>query len=292
VSDTTDCDPEPVSTKTSIDHVTDLVSRLRMDRAARLRGVIVVEGPSDKDVLSRALTINKRDIFPVGGRTNVLLVASALLATPLPGVTCVADRDFDPSEDDWDDANFIVFYDDADLEAMLIQTEVLDRFLDFWASSEKLGNFGGVDAVRRRLGDTLAPLSSLRAANAAQGWGLEFDSLPLQKLVNLETLEIALDRLLRRLASGSGRSERGLRMAAEAEPPKCPHTGRPLISGKDATGMLDVALRKAIGSLSMQQISDGLTRRGIQLGVGAGDLATTQFQTRFHVARLHAQPTA
>jgi hypothetical protein len=277
-----------VSIQTSVDHVTDVLSRLRMDRAARLRGAVVVEGPSDQDALSRAFAIDKNDIFPVAGRANVLRVASELLTAPLPGITCVADRDFDADTHNWGRAAFLVFYDDADLEAMLIHTDVLSRFLELWASAPKLAKFGGVDAVRRQLGDTLAPLSALRAASAAKGWGLEFKSLPLQKLVDLHTLNLALDRLLRRLATSSGRSEPELRVAAEASPPTCPHTRRPLISGKDATSILDVALRNAIGNLSKQQVDGGFSRRNIHLGLGAGDLVATQFQTRLSAARRAA----
>lgn len=130
-----------------IDHAEDLLSRLRLDRPARSRGTVVVEGPSDKTVLSRAFSVDPRAIFPVFGRINVLRVASALLVAPLAGVTCVADRDFEVAEAAWPAASFLVFYDEADVEAMLFQTQILERFLDAWSSAQKLSDFGGAAAA-------------------------------------------------------------------------------------------------------------------------------------------------
>ena len=158
------------SLKTSVDPVGDLISRLRLDRSARARGAVVVEGPSDEDVYARAFGIDKRIIFPAAGRPNVLGVVRSLGNQPLPGVTCVADRDFDDAASQFADLGFAVFSDNADMDSMLFASEVLDRVVGIWGSRAKLKRAGGMACLRSRIAHCILPLSALRAANVVERW--------------------------------------------------------------------------------------------------------------------------
>jgi hypothetical protein len=282
-----------MSLSADVDHARDLVDRLRMDRKARARGAVIVEGPSDETVISRAFAIDKRAIFPVKGRVNVLRVAAMIAAVPLEGVVCVADRDFDQAEAGWQDSWFLVFYDDADLEAMLIATLVLERFLDAWGSQQKVHSVGGAQGLRDRLRGALTPISALRAANAEHGWGLSFKALDLVALLDKKSLDLDLDRAVLRLAAGKpGVTTDMLRKASSLAGPTCPHTGRPLVRGKDLLAGLEVALRNVVASLKHAQVQGDFVGRTLRAMVGPGDLSAVPFHERFNGARGQAQMLA
>lgn len=271
------------SLKTSVDPVGDLTSRLRLDRSARARGAVVVEGPSDEDVYARVFGMDKRNIFPAAGRPNVLGVVRSLGDQPMPGVTCVADRDFDDAASEFADLGFVVFSDNADMDSMLFASEVLDRVVGTWGSRAKLKRVGGMACLRSRVAHCISPLSALRAANVVEHWGVKFSGIKLIDLIEQDHLELKTASLAAKLANAQV-SRQQLEVSSTADPPICPMTGAPLMSGKDLATAVDTALRKLVGNLSHQQVKDGLALRSLRLGVGYCDLAGTRFAERFDAA--------
>jgi hypothetical protein len=266
-----------------------LVARLRLDRASRDLGAIIVEGPTDGTVLGRAYRIDKRQMFPVGGRANVIRCAQRIHDCGLGGVICVADRDFEPAEEAYAELWLLLFYDDADLEAMLICTDLLDRLLAEWGSARKTQSAGGAEHVRKRLFECVAPLSALRHANAVRGLGLPLDALPLHDLIDKTTLEMDIRRVVMRLAAKTGRSNEMLTQAAGSGQPACPHSGRALARGRDLATALEVGLRQLLGNLNKQQVEGRLVERSLRSMVGSGDLPSS-FGMRFHAAFGRAVP--
>lgn len=276
------------SLQAAVDPVADLVSRLRLDHAARARGVVVVEGPSDRDVYARAFGIDKRRIFAAAGRVNVLRVARTLTDRPLRGVTCVADRDFDDAASEFSDSEFVVFSDNADMDMMLFACSVLDRVVEAWGTRAKLKKAGGPASLRTRVVRCVAPLSSLRAANVLERWGLAFKDLSVVDLVDRDCLELNVRSVAAKLANASV-SRRELEARSAADFPICPATGMPLTSGRDAASATDAALRKLVGNLSHQQVKDGVVARSLRLAVGRGDLSGSGFAERFESALAAAE---
>src|SRR4051794_20513108 len=111
----------------TLDQVTDLLDRLRLDSTARERGAVVVEGPTDANVLGTIAPAEDLLFFPAGGRNNVLRIADHLAQAYLHGVVCVADADFDGVVELRADQWFLVFYDNADLEAICYHSQALER---------------------------------------------------------------------------------------------------------------------------------------------------------------------
>lgn len=271
----------------SIDHVADVLSRVRMDLNARSRGAVIVEGPRDKEVLARGLALAEGDIFPINGRVNVLRAASDLAGDRLGGVVCVADRDFDQTEGEWMELGApIAFYDNADLEAMLAHLDPLDHFLRCFGSTEKLTGVGGTTELLRKAKAGLAPLTSLRVANVLARWGLDFASLPVDELIDRSSLQLRTERLVARLAASSTVPHGDIAAGTQAAIPNCPHTGQQLVRGKDLARALEVALRRLIGSLSKQQTADDFATKGLRLAVGRGDLQDTPFGRRLDDLRV------
>src|SRR5581483_10422446 len=161
----------------SIDHVRDLLDRLRLDRAARSQGAVIVEGPTDERLLSVILGRPELSFFPIVGRSNVRRSAEELNRAYLPGVVCVADSDFDDMAEKMSTIWFLVFTDNADLTTMLFLTPPLDRFLGEWARPEKLDQLGGSTGLRTLILRSLEELSALRRENAVRKLGIPFRSI-------------------------------------------------------------------------------------------------------------------
>jgi hypothetical protein len=216
-----------------------------------------------------------------------LRCATELGAQCLTGVVCVADRDFDESEDNWKDLPILVFFDEADVEAMVLRSAALDRFLAEWSVAEKIDGYGGVDAVRRRLTEVLEPVSVLRYENARRGLGLDFDAIVLTDVLDKDGT-LKLTNLIGRLAdSASDRTM--LTEAAAGDAPQCPHTGRKLTRGRDAIDVLTMLLRKKIASMAKQQVSAKFVEKSLRLAVSPGDLDGTPFMDRFLAALTDSQ---
>jgi hypothetical protein len=247
-----------------------------------------VEGPSDGDVYARAFGIDRRRVFPAAGRVNVLRVARTLTDRPLRGVACVADRDFDDAASEFSDSEFVVFSDNADMDMMLFTCAVLDRVVEVWGTRAKLKKVGGPASLRMRVVQCVAPLSSLRAANVVERWGVAFKDLSVVDLIHRDRLELNVRSVAAKLANASV-SRRELEARSAADPPICPSTGMPLTSGKDAASATDAALRKLVGNLSHQQVKNGIVARSLRLAVGPGDLSGTGFAERFELALATAE---
>jgi len=272
----------------SLDPVADLLARLRLDKAARRRGAAITEGPSDNRVLNAALGISEKVLFPVGGQGNVLRCARALEDSPMSGVICLADRDFNASEEHWPEAWWLVFYDDADVEAMLVESEALTRVLEEWASKPKLERFGGIDAVRVLARESTGPLAILRAVNARESLGLPFDVIELQDLFEKKTGKLRIASLVGRFVERSQLDHAELEKALADQRPICPNTKKPLARGRDLIAVITILLRRLIGSLSKQQAGERFVERSLRLALRPGDLDDTPFRSRFDAAMQRA----
>jgi hypothetical protein len=272
-----------------IDQVQDLLDRLRLDRDARSKGAVVVEGENDAVILDNVTQTDLR-FFPVAGRVNVLRVADRLAETYLRGVICVADLDFDDECDGRTSQWFLIFTDDADPEAMLYWSPALDRVLREWGSNSKYNAYGGVDAVREQVDKIVSALALLRSWNAAVNAGLPFDTMDLSASINKQTLALNTTSLVDRLKQPGRVEATEIREALqETAEPTCPYTGRLRARGRDRLAVVGVALRSAIGSLSKQQVVGGLVERSLRLTSRPSDFATTPFMERLEAALARAR---
>lgn len=232
-----------------------LADRIRLHRQSDRRATIVGEGEADKRLVYRILPESRVVFFSAGSRDIALKTGGTLSQAGFADFSCVVDRDFDDAVARLEGAETpIAAYDDADLEAMLWWTPVLDDFLSEMGSPEKLAGFGGVAAVRKAAIDAVLPLQRLRRANALNGWGLAFDQLDLRRKMNVTSLELRTQAICDALWNPDLAVKKAeLYSVAESFPEaRCPATGRPLIRGRDALAATGVILRRRAGNLSFQ----------------------------------------
>ena len=272
------------------DKLTDLLNRLRLDRTARADGAVIVESHNDATVLSELLSDRAPTFFPAAGRNNVLTAADMLEANYLRGVICVADTDFDGEPEKRAHQWFLVFTDGADLDAVLFWSEALSRVLYEWATTTRLDDFGGVEGVRVAVVEVTQYVASLRAGNAAEQKGVQFDSVRLEAVVDKNSLELNVESLLSRLSNATGLHRDEIEGLAR-EGLSCVYTGLPLVNGHDCHSVIAVALRGAIGSRSAGEVPDDLITKSLRLAVKARDLAATPFAARLNAALDQALAT-
>jgi hypothetical protein len=275
-----------------IDHVRDLLDRLRLDRAARARGAVIVEGPGDERILEETLRGLELSFFPVAGRPNVFRAADELGRLFLPGVICLADTDFDEEASARQDCWFLIFTDNADLSAMLFFSPALERFLREWASTQKLADIGGVASLRARIVQALDLVSRLRRGNALRHGSLAFDKVDFREVIDRGTFELKEQGLLARLAAGSGITRPDVAALAEPVETVCRYTGLPMVRGGDCIAAVAVSLRRLIGNLSAQQADWHLVDKSLRLAAREGDFDTAPFVARLstQLVRSKAQP--
>jgi hypothetical protein len=268
-----------------IDPIDDLLSRLRLDHTARRAGALIVEGPTDQRLLAEVLARDPRGLFPVGGRNNVLECARRIAAKPMCGVVCVADRDFDEDEGNWPNAALVVFFDEADLEAMLFASPALGRLLGEFASDDKLQAEGGVAAVRARARDAVREVSAARSVNAQHRLGLCFADVDLRDYIEKKHVTIKMGSLMGRLCAQRPKDRPKIEAEMSSHTPhRCPHTGNELARGRDLLDIIDMLLRATIGNMKHQQLADDFVERMLRLTARSADLASAPFLARLSQA--------
>jgi hypothetical protein len=236
----------------SYDRVAD---RIRQHRQADIRPVLVVEGVVDSRFLRTGFD-DEYVTFSAGTRSTALAVAEQLVEWRVPAAACVVDRDFDDEVSKRESDGFPIFaYENADLEAMASKTDAFDIMIFELGSERKIKDGGGSAAIASMIYSVVVPISRLRAANAANGWGLAFDKVDLADKVSLTTLEFNLLGYCSALR-GESRNPPPLSeliavadgSAPLAQEPSCPRRSSPYYRGRDFLAVVGVALRRRAGS--------------------------------------------
>ncbi|MEU0176126.1 DUF4435 domain-containing protein [Streptomyces massasporeus] len=235
----------------------NLADRIRQHRQADTRPIVIVEGPTDEDLLVD--TFGEMWVyFSAAGRPNALEAIKATTQAGVRNVFCVVDRDFDEDVSACERAGIpIVAYRNADMEAMLATEDTLKVVLRSFGREgvEELD----LAAILDHVAELTQPISRLRRANHLNGWGLNFDETEPADKIDQRTLVFnivgycqALSRasndppdLATLISVASGKT--AIRM------PSCPHGVKYYFNGKDFAAILGVFLRKKLGALSKSQ---------------------------------------
>lgn len=260
-----------------------IADRVRLHRQSTPRPIALVEGPSDRRVVSGLMPSFGFDTFPAGNREMALDAAEELEELDVTNVVTVVDRDFDERVASLEARGLaLIPYDNADLESMLWSTPALERLLAEIGSESKLSRVGGATGLREAIGHELAPLQRLRRANAIESLGLNFDAVSIARRINLRDLTLDVRSLCDAVASTREEVDKGriYEIAHEGEEPACPTTGAPLVRGRDALAALGVALRRVAGSCRAQSVTVEILENSLRLSATAADISNTTWHAR------------
>lgn len=165
----------------------DVAGRVHMHLSCSERVALIVEGPSDRDALSGMAP--RADIFIAGKREEVLRTGDKLFSIGEARYLCIFDNDFE-AELDLESLPWLLPYEGADLESMLLDLGCGASLLQVHVVPERLDEAGGVNALYALLRDLAAEVGAIRECNRAENWELPFSQVPCGEfIVNYEALD-------------------------------------------------------------------------------------------------------
>ncbi|WP_406049611.1 DUF4435 domain-containing protein [Streptomyces virginiae] len=247
-----------------MDRVAD---RIRLHRQSDKRPVVIVEGPSDQRMLSRAFSDQDFSYFSAGTRSLAINAAITLAGWGQRSMACVVDRDFDDVVmEAAKESQSVHAYENADMEAMLLVSRVGADLLQELGSIGKIETQGGAPAIISRIFEILEPVSRLRRANSENSWGIAFDAVDLASKIDKKEMALKIHSYCMALHQKSSTSPGVKVLEAYADgsrkinsQPVCPRGSSPYFRGRDFLAALGVALCGYCGSKRPQSVPvDGL----------------------------------
>ncbi|WPF80719.1 hypothetical protein SANBI_001941 [Sanguibacter sp. 4.1] len=240
------------ATLRALDSVAD---RIKQHRQADPRGILVVEGDSDRRLLSRVFP-ERWVVFIAGTRDSVPTVIERLQALELRRFAGLVDRDFDSLVSTVEASGLPVFsYQEADLEAALIIGPWFELFLPEYASAEKVTNAGGADSVRQKIVNIASVVGAARRANAINSWGVDFDKLNFSRKLREKDLSFEHESFSQAVVGRVGSKDPDAVLAELRACASAPGA-RNGFRGKDALEVLRKGLKRVYGSRTIEHYED------------------------------------
>lgn len=231
----------------SIREFDSLPDRIRHSRQSDQRAVVVVEGPSDQRLLDR-VTEKQWALYPAGTRDKVIAVVERTIELGVSRLAGLIDRDFDNAARASTSRGLpVVSFDEADLEAALINEDWFDGLVLELSSPIKLAINGGVESLRESAIKMATLVGLVRRENALHSWGINFDDVEIHQRIDARTLTLKVQGFssVACRCSGGSVSESEIRRVLATEITYPPPAGS--FRGKDALALVQVALKRIYG---------------------------------------------
>ncbi len=182
-----------------------IASTIRLLRTTFTGSFLIVEGDSDARLFKRFVDFTQCNIVLGYNRDNVLKVATILFSDGFLGFLALVDSDFSELIGETLDNYNIILTDSNDVEVMIFNTDVFDRFVAEYCSSDKIA------AVENNLSLTIREIimrnacviGALRYLSRILSWNLDFQNMKY-KYVERVSLNISLDEQIEHLRGRSG----------------------------------------------------------------------------------------
>jgi hypothetical protein len=175
------------------DHV---FAEVLLMRTAYRGAIVVVEGPTDKALYMRFLSVEPQFIIPAYGKRTVEAAVVLCDNRPVAGVVGIVDSDAESSA--VASTNIVeTGVRDADV-LVLTQPTVVAALLTNWLAS--IDSVPDLDALVNEVIDTAVklsmPISLLRHVNRREDWGLRLRGFPLTEVIDSQCRHADRDRLI------------------------------------------------------------------------------------------------
>lgn len=167
----------------------DVVSELKMARAAFKGALLVLEGPSDSVFWRNRVAKDRCQITISGSKTTSLKVTELLDADGFKGFVAVVDDDFDLFFGPEYESDNLLSTETNDLETLLGSSPALQKTLD----EHLLGDFGNFDdkkaeEIAEKVKSFAVVFGKLRYTNRKYNLNASFDSLSPWKYVDHKSM--------------------------------------------------------------------------------------------------------
>ena len=181
-----------------------IYNEVRMLRSSSSKAFLLVEGSSDSNVFQRFSSAVDCTIVVCLGKANLFGAITKLEVNRVEGVLAFADRDFSDLIGYPEYNGVVVFTDDNDLEAQILNSPATSKVLNEFGSAKKIASVIGetLDNAHEAIASWSAPIGALRLANMLKGWGLLFAEMTYQ-FASSNSPEICPKKTVRHVLSRS-----------------------------------------------------------------------------------------
>ena len=249
----------------------DIAAEAKMVRIAFKGTILFVEGEDDINVYGKFIDKDQCVLIPCWGKKNLLEAIELLEREYFKGILGIVDADF------WHILPFgsisenICVTDFHDLEILIIESQAFIYFLNEYGSRNKITEFlkkyDGED-IKTILYNIIYPIGVLRLISLKEGLGLKFRNMPYDRIINKDSLELNIDRLVQFVIndSHSKLAEKDLFVYYKKEIAELGEIDfSQICCGDDFVGLICVGLRKLLGSKSAQFAKRHNIASGIRL---------------------------
>lgn len=244
----------------------DIASEVKLFRDSFSGTILIVEGESDSLLFSRFIDTSQCQIILSHGKENSILAIEILDVEDSEGFLAIVDADF------WNldgcpilSTNLIVT-DFHDSETMILQSNAFYSVLPELGSTSKITRFlssCGSSDIRLIIFSRALPIGTLRRISSRNNLNLKFEGLPYKKIINKESLEVDIGKLVASVLSLSPYTEinagtllRDLQVELAQPTPDFSQ----VCCGHDVIAIICIGLKKSIGN----QQSKAVLQRNIE----------------------------
>lgn len=223
----------------------ELFAELVMSRTGFAGSFLVVEGDDDSRFWRRKIAGDLCELVIAGGRLNVEGTIAKVDAQRFAGALGIVDADFSGIDGTSPSPN-LLYTEDHDLEAMLLQSSALDAVLVEYGDRQRIAAFEAKagHGVREALLARGLPFGRLRWLSLQQRLPISFERLKPVRFVARAGWELDVDGLHGEAAKLCGLSVADLHARLDA----LPHAPAwALCQGHDLLQILNIGLASALG---------------------------------------------
>ncbi len=258
----------------------DLAAEVHMLRAGFTGSILIVEGETDKRLMTRFVEVNYCRILVAYGKENALEAIDNLEDSEEDGFLAVLDADFWHITEGLPSKDHVLVTDDHDLDVMLFMSKATSRLIDEYASRPKTVKFlrgRGAEDIRLTILKICEPIGILRWVSARDCLQLVFEGLKFKAFVEAATLNLEIEKLVEAvLRNSSVPIRRRAGLIREISKTAGIHPLRQICNGHDVIELLAIGLRRAIGSRDAKTAAPSNVASLLRLAFGHRDFFETQ----------------
>jgi hypothetical protein len=178
------------------EHITadSIASTIRMLRTTFSGAFLIVEGDTDARFWKRFIDHAACQIQLAHCRDKVITVVSILDKAGFLGHLGLVDRDFGPELGEQFASDNLIAADENDIELMIFNSDVFDRFVAEYANSDKVSAIEGQEKseLRELVVANASQIGVLRILSKKLQWNLDFDGMTV-RYVGRREVKVDLD---------------------------------------------------------------------------------------------------
>lgn len=246
-----------------------LLSEARMMCAIQEVTYIFVEGDGDVKFYKENMGLSNAYYRDANGWENVVELAGSAAELGLKQIWGIIDRDYhDFANEDYSTVKNLLLTDENDVEMMMFMSPAFEKFLFRCSTEDKTSKYSD---LREPILNAAARIGVFRMISYREKLGLVFGGIKIGKIVDRNTLDVDVERLLNQVYAHTRENEieieikpNELKALATEEIDK--YSKQLLCRGHDVMDILSIAMQRVYGSNDAQTYSAEIVSSHLFMG--------------------------